>query len=156
MVAGFDPSDQRKHYLVMQEELCDLSLLERRSLGQLRDDVVSKIGRDASGLAYRAFIDQSRDRLYLVAVSKGYDRNRAIEAAQNILIAGLAYYGKQRGIIIVERLGENFELVMIGGFSQHEEFKALGEKLFAHVKVSLFLGSIGSGPQRVANIPKRN
>jgi len=154
VIAGFDSSDQRKHYLVMQEELCDLSLVERRSLGQLRDDVVSKIGRDTSGLAYRAYIDHPRDRLYLVAVSKGYDRNWAISAAQNILIAGLAYYGKQRGIIIVERLGENFELMMIGGFSQHEEFMALGEKLFAHVPVSLFVGSIGSGPQRVPNIAK--
>jgi hypothetical protein len=42
--------------------------------------------------------------------------------------------------------------VMIAGFSRHEEFKALGEKLFAHVAVSLSRGSITSGPQRVHDI----
>jgi hypothetical protein len=133
----------------MQEELCDLTLLERRSLGQLRNDVASEIEEDASALAHRVYIDHSRDRLYITAVSKGYDRKRAIDAAQIILIAGLAYYDKQRGIIIVERLGENFELMMVDGFSTHEQFKAIGEKMFAHLKVSLHVGSISSGPQRV-------
>jgi hypothetical protein len=159
VLASFDPSDRRKHYLVMQQELCDLTLLERRCLGQLRNDVISKIEEDASALAHRAYIDHSRDRLYVIAASKGFDRKRAIDAAQTILTAGLAYYGKQRGIIIVERLGENFELAMRDGFSQHEQFKALGEKMFGHLKVSVHVGSISSGPQRVSqsNVnPKRN
>jgi hypothetical protein len=149
VIAAFDASDRRRNYLSMQEELCDLTLLERRQLGQLRDDVVSQIQGDPSGLAHRTYIDHSRGRLYIVAASKGFDRKRVIDAAQIILTAGLTYYGKQRGMIIVERLGENFELAMADGFSQHEQFKALGERLFAHLRVSLYVGSISSGPQHV-------
>lgn len=70
VLACFDSSERRKHYLVMQEELCDLSLLERRCLGQLRNEVVSTIEGDASGMVHRMYIDQSRDRLYIVAASK--------------------------------------------------------------------------------------
>jgi hypothetical protein len=36
ILLGFDPADWRENYLTMQEELCDLSLVERRALGQLR------------------------------------------------------------------------------------------------------------------------
>jgi hypothetical protein len=89
VLARFDPSDQRKHYLTLQEELCDLTLLERRWLGQLRDNVLSKIEGDASGLARTPYIDHSRDRLYVVAASKGFDRKRVIYAAQDILTEAL-------------------------------------------------------------------
>jgi hypothetical protein len=152
ITACFDPPNARKNYLVMQEELCDLTLLERRALGQLREDLLSKIERDASpsALLHRVYIDHRRNRLYVVAVSRAYDRQGAIEAAQHILVGGLAFYQKERGIIIVERLGENFEVALIGGFTQHAEYRALGERLFANVSVSEFVGSLATGPQRVA------
>jgi hypothetical protein len=38
VASRFDPSNARKNYLVLQEELCDLTLLERRAVGQLRED----------------------------------------------------------------------------------------------------------------------
>jgi len=152
VAARFDPADARKNYLVLQEDLCDLTLLERRALGQLREDLVTKIAEDAtsSALLYRVYIDHRRNRLYVVAVSRGYDRKGVIEAANYILLGGLAFYQKDRGTIIVERLGENFEVMLIGGFAQHAEYRALGERLFAHVPVSKFVGSLAAGPQRVA------
>ncbi|MGO9605117.1 MAG: hypothetical protein ACLQAT_17310 [Candidatus Binataceae bacterium] len=151
--AHFDPLSARKNYLMLQEELCDLTLLERRALGQLREDLLSKIEQDASpsALLHRAYIDHLRDRLYVVAVSRGYDRKASIEAGQHILLGGLAFYQKDRGIIIVERLGENFEIALIGGFAQHAEYRTLGEVLFANVPVSEFVGSLATGPRRVSS-----
>jgi hypothetical protein len=152
VAARFDPSNARKNYLVLQEELCDLTLLERRAVGQLREDLVSKLEGDASpsALLYRVYIDHRRDRLYVVAAARGFDRRRAIEAAEHILVGGLAFYQKERGIVIVERLGENFEVALIGGFAGHAEYRKLGETLFAKVPVSEFVGSLAAGPQRVA------
>ena len=49
-------------------------------------------------------------RIQLVAVGMDF---RQIEAAEHILVGGLAFYQKERGIIIVERLGENFEVAAI-------------------------------------------
>jgi len=57
---------------------------------------------------------------------------------------------KDRGIVVVERLGENFELSLIGDFAQHEEFKSLGDKLFSQVPVSTFVGSLATPLRRVA------
>ena len=42
----FDPSSERSGYLLMQDELCDLVLDERRKLGGLQDDLVEKAARD--------------------------------------------------------------------------------------------------------------
>ena len=154
VAARFDSPDARKNYLVLQEELCDLTLLERRALGQLHEDLVSKIEQNASpsALLYRAYIDQQRNRLYVVAVSRGYDRKAVIEAANFILAGGLAFYHKDRGIIISQRLGENFEVSLIGGFAQHAVYWPVGERLFAHTPVSRFVGSLATGPQRLATI----
>ena len=79
---------------------------------------------------------------------QGYERKKAIDAALHILLGGLAFYQKKRGIVIVERLGENFELALVDGFSQHDEFKALGATLFARAAVSPFVGSLSVGPER--------
>jgi hypothetical protein len=97
VAARFDPLDARKNYLVLQEELCDLTLVERRALGQLREDLVSKIEQDASpsALLHRAYIDQRRNRLYVVAVSRGFDRKGAVEAAEHIPCRRLGFLPKR-------------------------------------------------------------
>ncbi len=67
------------------------------------------------------------------------------------LLGGPSYYDKDRGIAVVERLGEIFELSMIiGGFAQHDEFKSLGDVLFGHVPVSTFVGSLATPLRLIA------
>ena len=66
------------------------------------------------------------------------------------LLGGPSYYDKDRGIAVVEPLGAIFELSIIGGFAQHDEFKSLGDVLFGHVPVSTFVGSLATPLRLIA------
>lgn len=146
VVTLLEPPDRRSHYLILQAELCDLSLLERRAIGKIHSDLVSRLRADQTqrGLIHRAYIDHSRDRLYVIAASLGLDRQQAITAAWWILVGGLAFFEKERGIIVVDRIGETLEFPMIDGFRQHAEYRAIRIKLFGATPVRTYVGSLSA------------
>jgi hypothetical protein len=142
----FDSPDNRANYLLMQEELCDLNLVERRALGKMHADLSAMLDDDSSpsSLTYAVWDDVKRGRLYIISASRGVSRRDAINAASQLLVGGLAFYGKERGIAIVARQGENFEVMLMAGIQPTKESLAVGKARFGSLRVSRFIGSIVS------------
>ena len=141
IVARFDPLDNRRQYLLIQEELCDLRLSERVALGMQFTRVIDAVRKsnDIEKMAYDAFYtDSKNDFVYVLISSKGVDRPILINRSSKLLSAALATYKKTRGMVIGERDGENFEVQMISEFSASPQDEKLGEHFFAHLRISDF------------------
>lgn len=135
----FDPSDDRRNYMLMQDELCDLRLVERTALGEQFSTVIDNTGKIAGteDLTYAAFYTDSKpDFVYVLVSSKGIDRP-ALHARLTILLrAAAAAYGKDRGMVIADRDKEGFEVQLISKRSADPRDKELGEVCFGNKKVS--------------------
>jgi len=141
IVAGFDPPDGRRQYLLMQEELCDLRLSERYALGMQFTRVIDAVKRsnNIEKMAYDAFYtDSKNDFVYVLVSSKGVDRPTLINRSSMLLSAALAAYRKRRGIVIADRDDEGFEVQMISGFSATPIEEKLAKDFFANLRISDF------------------
>jgi len=108
-LARFDAMEQRSNYLMLQEHLGDLRLAERRVLGTAFLEMSEKVD-SGPGLRRAWWTDSKPDFLYLLATVRGIDRPRLLREGPAILHAALAHYGKRRGMLIIERDGESFEV----------------------------------------------
>jgi len=139
IAARFDPSDDRRNYMLMQEELCDLRLVERTALGEQFSTVIDNTGRNAEteDLTYAAFYTDSKpDFVYVLVSSKGIDRPALHDRLTILLRAAVAAYGKDRGMVIADRDKEGFEVQLISKRSADPRDKELGEVCFGNKKVS--------------------
>jgi hypothetical protein len=137
-VAFYDENNKRSNYLLMQNELCDLNLAERQGLGMQLTGLMDKIRDDKKyeNMAYGAgFLDSKPDFVYVFVSSKGIARPVLIERMVLLLRAAMTAYDKTRGMIIVDRNGENFELCMMGNFTPSENDRKLAEHFFTHLRV---------------------
>ena len=119
-IARFDPVDDRRNYLLMQEELCDLRLAERTALGEQFANVINKVkNRDGvENMTYAAFYTDSKpDLVYVLVSAKGIDRATLLDRSTTLLRAAMAVYGKDRGLVISDRDGDGFEVQMISARS---------------------------------------
>lgn len=137
-IARFDPSDNRGHYLLMQEELCDLRLAERTALGEQFANVIDKMenSNNAEDMTYAAFFTDSKpDLVYVLVSAKGIDRPTLLARLTILLRAAITAYGKNRGLIIADRGGVGFEVQMVSGRSSDAGDKELGEAYFGKLRV---------------------
>jgi hypothetical protein len=138
-VAGFDRSDDRRHYLLMQEELCDLRLAERTALGQQFANVIDKVqnSEGTADMTYMAFYTDSKpDLVYVLVSAKGIDHATLLPRLTILLRAAMAAYGKDRGLVIADRNRDGFEVQLISGRSTDSSDQELGEAYFAKLRVS--------------------
>jgi hypothetical protein len=105
---------------------------------------------EQSDLISRVYIDQ-RGRVYVIGGSRGNDRQQVINQATCTLVGALSFYEKERGLIVVDRIGENLEFSMIEGFRQHAEYRELGNALFGSVSVTTFEGSVSAELERTVS-----
>ena len=140
LVRLFDPASKRSNYLLIQDELCDLVLDERRKLGASLSGAVEKIKEDdshASMVHQAAHLDSKPDFLYVFSSSKGFSRNEVIKRCCKLLQGGLAHYGKTRGLAVNYTQDiENYEAVMIDSFKETPESMRLGKECFSNLKMS--------------------
>lgn len=136
----FDPASKRSNYLLIQDELCDLVLDERRKLGASLSGAVEKVKEDDSNesMVYQAaHLDSKPDFLYVFSSSKGFSRNEVIKRCCELLRGGLAYYGKTRGLAVNYTQGlDGYETVMIDSFKETPESMWLGKECFSNLKMS--------------------
>jgi len=136
--ARFDRADDRKHYMLMQEELCDLRLVERTALGEYFTKAIheTESGPD-EGMTYAAFFTDSKpDLVYVLVSARGVDRPMLLPRLTTLLRAAMAAYRKERGLVIADRDGEGFEVQLISGaFTDPADVK-LGEAYFAKLRMS--------------------
>ncbi len=72
LACGFDPSEGRRNYLLIQEKFCDLRLSDRRALGRQLLEVRSMVDTDkCHDTAYAsARFDSNPTMLYMVAAAE--------------------------------------------------------------------------------------
>ena len=140
LVLMFDPTWKRGNYLMMQEELCDLVLDERRKLGRLLDDVVEEVNRDKLNevMMYRVgYLDSKPDFLYVFSCSKGFTREEVFKRCHGLIQGGLSFYGKNRGLVAnYTQDRDGYEIALVSSFAETPESKCLGIKLFSHLRMS--------------------
>src|ERR1019366_6289346 len=113
----FDPAAHGKNYLVMQENICDLTRDGRKLLGlKLREAILALRVDETHDMIYAAaYVDYKPDFLYVLAASKGFDRTTVLKRGLHSLLCGLPYYGKKAGLFIADRDGKSFEVVYLSG-----------------------------------------
>lgn len=138
-IAQFDPADDRRNYLLMQEELCDLRLAERAALGEHFVNIIGKVEKSESteNMAYKAFFTDSKpDFVYVLVSARGIDRPTLLSRSTILLRAAMAAYGKNRGLVIADRDGAGFEVQLICGRTPGSSDERLAEQFFAKLRMS--------------------
>lgn len=139
VVKQFDDISERRNYLLMQEELCDLRLTERQALGGQFTKLVDKVqnSEKEDAMAYGAgFTDSKPDFVYVFISAKKVNRDVLIGRSHILLRAALTAYNKRRGMAIADRDGKGFEVQMISDFSASPVDEKWGEQYFTHLKLS--------------------
>lgn len=139
MQTGFDDPDNRKNYLSMQNELCDLQLSDRRLLGGRFKDIIDKVRKtdQSECMPYHAnWIDAKPDFVYVLVSSKGVSRQELLKRCRHLLLGALSFYSKSRGMVIADRDGESFEVQMATKFQRSPETNELGRQFFAELRMS--------------------
>ncbi len=139
LVRLFDPVSDRSNYLLMQDELCDLVLDERRKLGARLSWVIEKVredDREKSMTCQTSYLDSKPDFLYVFSSSKGIPRNEVIRECLALRSAGLSYYRKKRGMQMhyaQERLG--YEISLDPSFKETPESIRMGREFFSKLRM---------------------
>jgi hypothetical protein len=107
----FDSPSERRNYLRMQEELCDLRLAGRSLLGRHFAGLMGKVDAVARTAMFFAAVhlDSKPEFVYVLVSARGESRVELITRARTLLLAAMAFYDKRRGLAIVDRDGINFE-----------------------------------------------
>ncbi len=138
MKARFDDPDNRKNYLLMQNELCDLPLPDRRLLGSRFKDIIERLkGTDQiECMAYQtSWIDAKPDFVYVLVSSKGVVRQELLKRCSDLLLGALSFYLKNRGMVIADRDGESYEVQIVTKFQQSPETIEAGRHFFTERKM---------------------
>lgn len=137
-IRRYDSISERSNYLLMQDELCDLVLDERRKIGAGLSTAIEKVrAEDADMLYQAAYLDSKPDFLYILSSSKGIPRGDILSRGQSLLLSGLSYYVKKRGLFLnYTQDRDAFELVLVRDFQDSARFKELGRQLFSELKIT--------------------
>ncbi|MDA2926551.1 hypothetical protein MYX78_04845 [Acidobacteria bacterium AH-259-G07] len=141
LLSRFDDPTNRQNYLVMQEELCDLQLSDRRLVGYQFEQVIRKVQEDdhSESMAYAAiWADAKPDFLYVLVSARGISRPVLLERCTVLLSGALAFYGKPSGIVVADRDGASYEIQLIANQEQSAQSKEIGQQFFQNLEMSAY------------------
>ena len=140
---GYDSPLNRENYLLMQNELCDLVLDERRKLGNEFFGIMEKVKADNNkeSMIFKAIWSDSKPYFqYVLAASKGVERKELIKRSEVLIKAALAEYNKKRGMIITYNQDiDNFEVVLVNKYEKNDSEVEIGKQIFGQLKMKDFL-----------------
>jgi len=139
IIGRFDKSNDRRNYLLMQEELCDLGFNERAALGEQFNKVIDKVKCDNSleSMIYASFYTDSKpDFVYVLISARGVDRNNLINRSLTLLHSAMLTYKKCKGLVIADRDGEGFEVELLTCKIPPSAIGEFNTSYFDHLKVS--------------------
>lgn len=111
--AYYDATDQRQNYLLMQEILADLPLVERAALGKQFADVCEKSRRRTEGYCQAAaHLDSRPDWIFVFGSSRGWERQSILRSIERLMRGALAHYRKQQCMVLIDRDGEGYEVAI--------------------------------------------
>lgn len=135
----YDAPSNRKNYLLIQNELCDLVLDERRQMGSCFSEIMENVNNDAGqkSMGYRSIsLDSKPDFQYVLLASKSIERNEIIKLSEVLIKAALSEYSKERGLIIsYNQDNDNFEMILVNKFKNTKIDMEMGKKFFAKLQV---------------------
>ena len=135
----FDPAFNRHNYLLIQDELCDLVLDERRMLGTTLQNSIERVkeSRSSTSMGYQvAHLDSKPDFLYVLSSTKDVSRNEVIKRCCALLQGGLAHYRKTRGLAVnYTQDRDGYDAVMVSSFRESPMSRTLGEQLYSNLKM---------------------
>jgi len=136
-IRRFDSASSRSNYLLIQEELCDLVLDERRKIGLCLSAAIEKVRTEDTGMLYQlAYLDSKPDFLYILSSTVKVARSDILNRGQDLLLAGLSCYGKRRGMFVnYTQERDGFEVVFVPSFSDTEELRKHGKKIFSSLRI---------------------
>lgn len=136
----FDSDSKRRNYLLIQDELCDLVLDERRKIGLSLSGAVTKVRssvEDEVMMYQAAHLDSKPDFLYVLSASKNKTRNNIVDRGLLLIQSGLAHFGKARGLLIHYNLDiDNFDTIMSLKRTDTPEIIQLGKEFYSHLKMA--------------------
>ena len=138
LLASFDHTERRSNYLLMQEELGDLCLDERRKLGGKLFELVGTLdaGRRAQDMTFAVCCADSKpDFLYLLVASRGLGRKILLPSSVRLLRGALAFYRKKDGMSITDRDGASFEVALVRKFVPTASDGMVGQRFFGSLKM---------------------
>ncbi len=136
--ANFDSSTNRKNYLRMQAELCDLGLAGRSLLGRHFANVMDKAEQGVPpAMTYAAVHhDGKPDFVYVFVSGRGEARSDLLERTRKLILGAMAFYDKRRGMAIVDRDSVSFEVFLYEVPSHSITAFQVGERLFGTLRMS--------------------
>lgn len=136
--ASFDPTESRSNYLRMQAVLSDLSLRERAELGKNFEYVIAALADQAEGYVHSAVrLDSKPEWVFLFASSKRVAREEIFRRMETSMRGAMAFYGKQCGMVVVDRDGEGYEVAVTRPDLAYVPTAAemqYGEQAFGHLR----------------------
>lgn len=139
LAAYYDEPADRRNYILLQEELCDLRLGDRQMIGmQFRRvmDAVAKSDAPVSMIYGVGYTDAKPDFLYVLVAAKGIERQPLLLRMNLLLRTGMAHFKKDRGMVVAERDGTNFEVNLLAGLKPTQSDVEGGAHHFSHLKIS--------------------
>jgi hypothetical protein len=135
--ALFDPDRRRKNYIVLQEILTDLRLLERAELGRVLHTLSDRIASQPQGFAFQAAHFDSRDWVFLFIACKKCDKASLFRIMEGLTGGAVAHYRKNNCLVIVDRDGEHYDLALSRpDYRPTAEDAAIGETHFGSLRTS--------------------
>lgn len=142
----YDSPLNRKKYLLMQNEICDLVLNERRKIGEKFLEMMKKVENVSKkkSMAYQAIsLDSKPNFQYVLSSSKGFERQEVINKSELLIRAALAEYNNERGMIITyNHDNDNFEVILVDkfektGFDVEYAKQFFGKLKFEHIPIEV-------------------
>jgi hypothetical protein len=136
VVALFDKEGERKHYLILQEILTDMRLTERASMGRQFDTVAESMRGKTRGLTMAAGLVDGKDWVFVFVSCRGVEKPTRFGIAQTLAGAALAHYQKKNCLVVIDRDGEHYDLVLTNPEYEPDAADiAAGEKHFGHLRM---------------------
>lgn len=136
-LAGFEPLSSRAGYLEMQGVFANLRLRERAELGRQFHSVIKQLSAKPEGLTYKAvFLDSKPEWVFVFASCKKLERAILLDRMMVLMWGAMAFYGKERCLMVVDRDGAGYEVVF-GHMKSPPTFEEpqAGERLFGHLRI---------------------
>jgi hypothetical protein len=120
---------------MLQGVIANLTRAQRAHVGKALVTASSVVRRDGQGLVYNAVYFTPADWVFVLCASKGVERVELLRRAVRLMRGAMAFYGKGRCMVIVDRDGESYEVALsrpniLLNMADH----ALGDELFGRLR----------------------
>ena len=130
------PSNKSRITIRIQCVLANLRLRERAELGRAFEYTAEKLRSESQGFVYRAMrLDSQPEWVYIFGSSKRVDRPELLSRFGPLMQGALAYFGKSRCFLVVDRDGIGYEVALSKpGYQATLTDYEVGAKLYGHLQ----------------------